>query len=76
MQKKRFCLPWQISGIWNDIPWEGHGDVLVCDQTVAVVPEVVLGVHAAVVQQSVLPAKNDFVPQHNLGKNRHEFEKQ
>ena len=37
--------PGEISSIWDDVPGEGHGDVLVTDQTISIIPEVVLGVH-------------------------------
>ena len=35
-------------------------------EAVAVVPEVVLGVHRPVVEDRVLPALDDLVPQHHL----------
>ena len=35
-------------------------------EAVAVVPEVVLGVHRPVVEYRVLPALDDLVPQHHL----------
>ena len=35
-------------------------------EPVAVVPEVVLGVHGPVVEDGVLPALDDLVPQHHL----------
>ena len=35
-------------------------------EAVAVVPEVVLGVHRPVVEHGVLPALDDLVPQHHL----------
>ena len=38
--------PWQVSSIGDDIPGESHCYVFVVDQPIAIVPEVVLGVHA------------------------------
>ena len=38
--------PWQVSSIGDDIPGESHCYVFVVDQPVAIVPEVVLRVHA------------------------------
>ena len=58
--------PWHIAYSRDDIPGKSQRDVLVADKPVAVVPEVVLGVHAPVVQQSVLASQNDLIPQHYL----------
>ena len=38
--------PWQVSSIGDDIPGESHCYVFVVDQPIAIVPEIVLGVHA------------------------------
>ena len=40
------CRPRKISSVGYYVPGEGHGDVLVTDQTISIIPEVVLGVHA------------------------------
>ena len=37
--------PRKISSVGYNVPGEGHGDVLVTDQTISIIPEVVLGVH-------------------------------
>ena len=39
--------PGEISSIWDDVPGEGHGDVLVAHQPIPIVPEVIFRVHAA-----------------------------
>ena len=46
MQLWYLFQPWQVSSIGDDIPGESHCYVLVADQPIAIVPEVVLGVHA------------------------------
>ena len=58
--------PRKIAGIRDDIPRKSHRDILVADQPVAVVPEVVLGVHASIVQQGVLASQDDLIPQNYL----------
>ena len=58
--------PWNIANIRDDTPGQSQCDVLVADKSVAVIPEVVFGVHAPVVQQSVLASQNDLVPQNYL----------
>jgi len=60
--------PGKISSIWNDVPGEGHGDVFVAHQPIPIIPEVVLGVHAAIVKHSIFTPQNNLVPQHNLVK--------
>ena len=55
-------VPREISGVWNDIPGKSHGDILVVEQSVPIVPEIIFGVHRSVVQHSVLPPQDDFVP--------------
>ena len=39
--------PGEISSIRDDVPGEGHGDVLVAHQPIPIVPEVIFRVHAA-----------------------------
>ena len=46
MQLRFMFTPWQVSSIGDDIPGESHCYVFVVDQPIAIVPEVVLGVHA------------------------------
>ena len=41
--------PGKIPSIGDDVPREGHGDVLVAHQPIPIVPEVILRVHAAIV---------------------------
>jgi len=60
--------PGKISSIWDDVPGEGHGDVFVAHQPIPIIPEVILGVHAAIVQHSIFSPENNLVPQHNLVK--------
>ena len=55
-------VPWEISRIWNDIPGESHGNILVVEQTIPVVPEIIFGVHRSIVQHCVLPPQDDFIP--------------
>lgn len=56
----------QQAGIGNDVPRQGQRHVLVALQTVAIVPEVVLGVHVLKVQIGVLAPEDDLVPQDDL----------
>lgn len=35
-------------------------------ETIAIVPKVILGVHALVVQDSIFTSANDFIPQYDL----------
>jgi len=58
--------PWQVSSIGDDIPGESHCYVFVVDQPIAIVPEVVLGVHAAIVEHGIFAPENNLVPQNNL----------
>jgi len=58
--------PWKVSSIWNDVPGEGHGDVLMVEETISVIPEVILCVHRTVVEEGILTAQDDLVPQNNL----------
>ena len=57
---------WQKSCIWDDIPAQCEGDVLVSPKTVAVIPEIIFCVHVLEVQHGILTAKNNFVPKHDL----------
>jgi len=58
--------PGKISSIWDDVPGEGHSDIFVANQPIPIVPEVILGVHTAIVKHSILTPKNNLVPQNNL----------
>ena len=40
------CRPRKVPSVGYNVPGEGHGDVLVTDQPISIIPEVVLGVHA------------------------------
>ena len=62
-------IPWQISRIRNNIPGQGHGNVLVIHQTIPIVPEIIFSVHRSVVQQGILASQDNFVPQNNLKQN-------
>ena len=46
--------PGEISSIWDDVPGEGHGDVLVAHQPIPIVPEVIFRVHAARFRHEIL----------------------
>ena len=55
-------VPGEIARIGYNIPGERHGDILVAEQSIAVVPEIILGVHRSVVQQGILPPEDNFIP--------------
>jgi len=56
----------QETGVGDDVPREVERDVSVVLQPIAVVPEVVLGVHVLEVQHGVLAAQDDLVPEDHL----------
>ena len=37
--------PRKIAGVRNDVPGQGHCDILMVQQTITIVPEIIFGVH-------------------------------
>lgn len=57
---------WQESSVGNDVPAEGESDILVCTKSIAIIPEVIFGIHILKIEYSVVATENDFVPENNL----------
>lgn len=57
---------WQESSVGDDIPAKGESDVFMTTETIAIIPEVIFGVHVLKVENCVVTTKNNFVPENNL----------
>merc|ERR1712001_506745 len=58
--------PGYVASIWNDIQGQRQGDILMTPEAIAIIPEIIFGVHGSVVEGGIFSALNDLVPQYHL----------